>query len=414
MSENELSPEENAEIVRNFLPAKVTPQPLAVAEPQAMTPAQARVQEVSEALRPAYEKASTLELTDAEIAGLMEPFPDDVIDIRPHDGLIYISHIHISDRLNRIFKPGKWALISRREWVEGSTAYGQYVLMIRGCYIGESFGGHPYVASNPKTNWADAMEATQGEALRRIAGKRLSCGSQVWSKTYADNWIAKYAVQRNGKWYKKAADSPPVSPSAPKPAQAPTRPAPAPPPKPAEPAPRVPTAATKAWFLRQLPDAAKEMATNYFIEVGALLPTEALSDLPLANVPTSKDELKAVLGAIEHFAETGEAAAAFPPHRDAPITAPKEQAKEPEGGKPEDAEDAPWRSFVIPFGKMAGKTLAEVDKKFLYGFWAGYTVETEWNGKPKKPETIAKDRAFRAALDEAGKHYEFTKPEDKE
>lgn len=166
------------------------------------TPQQMRVMEVSQALEPAYARASTLELTDGEIDQLMAPFPDGIVDIRPHDGLIYISHIHISNRLNRIFKPGKWSLICRRHWLEGSTMYGEYVLLIRGCFVGESIGGHPYVASNPKTNYSDALEATAGEALRRICGKRLSCGSQVWEPDYAKHWVATFAHKRGNSWYK--------------------------------------------------------------------------------------------------------------------------------------------------------------------------------------------------------------------
>lgn len=190
-------------------------EPAAEAKPPTATPAtpqQMRVMEVSQALEPAYARASTLELTDGEIEQLMAPFPDAIVDIRPHDGLIYISHIHISNRLNKIFKPGKWSLICRRHWLEGTTMYGEYVLLIRGCFVGESIGGHPYVASNPKTNYSDALEATAGEALRRICGKRLSCGSQVWEGDYAKNWVSTFAHKKGTSWYKntKLNGSPPA------------------------------------------------------------------------------------------------------------------------------------------------------------------------------------------------------------
>jgi hypothetical protein len=77
-----------------------------------------------------------------------------------------------------------------------------------------------------------------------------------------------------------------------------------------------------------------------------------------------------------------------------------------------DSPDAPWRFFPMPFGKEAGIPLAKMPKNKLFGWWANYIVETEYNGKPKRPETIAKDQMFRAMLDEAGKHYAFTKPTD--
>lgn len=150
-----------------------------------------RVVEVSEALVPAYQRASTLELSEEEIEQIMAPFPDEYVEIRPHDGLIFIPHIHISNRLNKVLKPGKWALIRRREWFDqpSNTMFGEYILVIRGCYVGESVGGHPFQPNNPKVNYSDTLESTAAEALRRIAGKRLSCGSQVWDPKLQYNGV---------------------------------------------------------------------------------------------------------------------------------------------------------------------------------------------------------------------------------
>jgi hypothetical protein len=205
-----MNTEESAEIVNDdsnpeLMPARRTEQSLKVADkPTASTSQQLRIMEVSQALEPAYQKASTLELTDEEIAALTAPFPDEAIEIRPHDGLIYLPHINISDRLNKVFKPGKWALICRRHWVQEGTMYGEYVMLVRGCFIGESVGGHPYYQpNNPKTNYSDTLESTAAEALRRIAGKRLSCGSQVWHPDYARDWVAKHAFQQGGRWMRR-------------------------------------------------------------------------------------------------------------------------------------------------------------------------------------------------------------------
>jgi hypothetical protein len=195
----------------------------------AMSAQQARVQEVTDALAPAYLKASTLELSDAEIEALQAIFPDCAVEIRPHDGLIWIPHIHISNRLNKVFRPGKWATICRRHWVDRqtivpkvkgevpydiSTMYGEYVLVVRGCFVGESIGGHPYQPNNPKTNFSDALESTRAEALRRICGKTLGCGSQVWDPSYSREWVQKYAFQQHGKWQRKALAQEPSHPPA--------------------------------------------------------------------------------------------------------------------------------------------------------------------------------------------------------
>jgi hypothetical protein len=79
-----------------------------------------------------------------------------------------------------------------------------------------------------------------------------------------------------------------------------------------------------------------------------------------------------------------------------------------------DSPDAPWRFFPMPFGKEAGIPLAKMPKNKLYGWWRNFKVETEYNGKPKREETIKKDQAFRDNLDQAGLHYDFDKPNDDE
>lgn len=257
-----------------------------------------RVVEVNEALLPAYQKASTLELTDEEINALMERFPDSSVEIRPHDGLIYIPHIFISDRLNKVFKPGRWALMRRREWFDqgSNTMFGEYVLLIRGCFVGESVGGHPFQPNNPKVNYSDTLESTAAEALRRIAGKRLSCGSQVWEPEYARQWVAKYAEQRSGKWCKKAvsqaaAASKRVDP--PQERKAATT---------AEVAkPAAATEKTRAWMLSQLEAYGDDCVLEYAREKAILLPNEGLQDWPLEQVPTSKDGLRELMWAIEEW-----------------------------------------------------------------------------------------------------------------
>lgn len=345
-----------------------------------MTPQQARVVEVTEALKPAYERASTLELTDAEVSALMEPFPDSVVDIRPHDGLIYISHIHISNRLNKVFKPGKWALVRRWEKFEGGVMYAEYVLLIRGCFIGEAIGGHPYVPTNPKTNYSDALEATAGEALRRIAGKRLSCGSQVWEGDYAKEWVAKYAYQQNGKSYKRRGEAPKqATVVAPKPAPAPL--------------PANPTKADLLASIRaHLPKGMEEWLVGFLrVEtdknnVTWLMPNETLEDLSEEKLTILAKSPTKMLGRLQTW-----------------VDAQKGEAPAPESDD--------WREFIVPFGKHKGTRLEDLEKNTLFGFWANYEVEKEYQGKPKKPETIEADQAFRDALDEAGIHYEFKMPD---
>lgn len=388
-----------------------------VPQEQAMTPAQARVDAVANVLHKAYERASTLELTPEQVTRLKADFPDEAFKLGAggNPDLLYIEHAYLRDRFDEVIGMGQWALVrTKPHWGEDYTTakgqkatriYADCALLIKGCLVSEAIGEMSYFHNNASQTYGDAAEGSETAAFRRCA-KKLGVGLQAWKKDYCEGWMKRH----------KGGFRPAQAP------QAPSRPAPAtaPPTKPADTAPRVPTLATKAWFLKQLPDAAKEMATNYFIEVGALLPTEALSDLPLANVPTSKDELKAVLGAIEHFGETGEAAAAFPPHRDAPIIPPKETEKPIEVPRDKPGADAPdewFMKIVVPVphkGQKRDEYLKSPDtigslyearhqddsaRNRLFGFAYNYEAKgwTKNTGQQMPPS--AADIKFREALD---------------
>lgn len=441
-------------------------QALPPSEIKAPTAQEMRVVEVTQALEPAYAKASTLEMTDEELAALMEPFPDDAVEIRPHDGLIYIPHIMVSNRLNKVFKPGKWALIRRREWYDtaSNVIYGEYVLLIRGCYVGESIGGHPYIKNNPKSNYSDALEATAAEALRRIAGKRLSCGDQVWQPDYARQWCAKFSEFRGGKYYRKpVATAPTPAATQAKPAAAPSpapAPAPAAPPV-AKPAPSK-AAPVKAAPVKAAPQDAQDdlrawllnckdrllallkvnlfPAWQYAVEEGWILETEKLDQASLSkmfpavdwgasikdNTPAMqarKQEIMEQIAVITDSVPNGEMQSKFAavyvedtggiPSGDAPPVEDGPPVSEPPGTEPEptvprDAtlaeapgEDEWWREVEIHFGRAKGSKLGEMDKRYLYGWWRG------WQPSPYKGVISDTDAVLRKALDAAGEHYQF-------
>ena len=67
--------------------------------------------------------------------------------------------------------------------------------------------------------------------------------------------------------------------------------------------------------------------------------------------------------------------------------------------------DGSWRNFQVPFGKNSGKQLGELSTQSLMWYVETMKVESSYvkDGKTfnKKPATIAKDQAFRDALDAA-------------
>lgn len=160
----------------------------------------------------------------------------------------------------------------------------------------------------------------------------------------------------------------------------------------------------------------RAIVTEYFQKIDQLMPNEQVEDLPLRFVPANKEQMLALTSKLSEFGNGLEAARAFPPN-DEPAK-PKGSAKpkqvevprDPDAHDDPDDPDSPnarWRTFPMPFGKNAGVSLEDLEKNYLYGLWANFKVEREFNGKACKPEKIERDTEFRAMLDMAGTHYQF-------
>ena len=147
---------------------------------------------------------------------------------------------------------------------------------------------------------------------------------------------------------------------------------------------------------------------EFFVKAGCILVNESLEDVPLRFIPASQAQMRQLGAALADFG-AGEPATRPFVNADPETEPSKEKQVEvpAKGEKEKNPLREDWELFPIPFGKQAGKTLGQVDRKYLYGFWAGYEVETTYRGKPRKPEAIRKDQAFRDALDAAGMALDF-------
>ncbi len=172
---------------------------IAVAEPHRTDAAQARIDSVAKVIDAAYQRASMLELTDVEAKAIVAPFDDAAIrpGAKGKEHLLYLEHASVRSRMFEVFGPGRWSLICRRFWNEeyktakGTMAvrvYADCVLIVRGCYVGETIGAGSYFPNNDSQDYSDAAEAAQSEALRRICGKYLGIGLQLWNKAYTEDW----------------------------------------------------------------------------------------------------------------------------------------------------------------------------------------------------------------------------------
>lgn len=168
------------------------------------------------------------------------------------------------------------------------------------------------------------------------------------------------------------------------PEKSPARTTASPPPRPASTEdvaptePPTPTEKTKAWWLECLKPYA-DQALAFYRELGVLGESQSLAEFPIDKCPRSRASAEKIMAEIQKSGGANTAA---------------------------EVPDA-WRSMVVPFGKSKGATLGDLPKNVLFGFWANFVVESEYEGKPLSPERIERDKAFRSALDEAGKHYAF-------
>ncbi len=170
------------------------------------------------------------------------------------------------------------------------------------------------------------------------------------------------------------------------------------------------TEKTRTWFLALLKPLG-EAATLYGWEKGWMEPPsgdndpgEPLELMRLEHVPTTKAEATAILGEIQARMDAG---ASGPPSSSAPLVENALKGNVVTNKASSDHRQKEWYNFPVPFGKHAGTTLGNLDKNVLFGFWTQFEVEHEYNGRPKKPETIERDQQFRDFLDEAGEHYQF-------
>ena len=198
MNDLALPEQENAPVSQPELPI-ANHKPAAPADAK-----QLRTEHVGALLGEAYKGASQLKLNAQESKKLREDFADDQIEIRPHDGIIYISHMALRERLWEVFGPGHVAEICRERFMrqDANEIAVDLVLMVRGCFVGEAVGTAKYYPNNPKMTFGDVVESAWSEALRRCC-KKFGVGTQVWRPAFVRDWTAANAVQFQGKWMRK-------------------------------------------------------------------------------------------------------------------------------------------------------------------------------------------------------------------
>jgi Mitochondrial genome maintenance MGM101. len=276
-----------------------------VEQKQAMTPAQAKIDAVASLTMKAYDRASQLILSDQEIASLAAEFPDEAFlpGAAGKENLLYIQHACLRDRLNQVFRPGQWSIVPRNRWaepfktlkgIEASRVYVEAMLIIRGCFVAEAVGEMEYYPNNASQNYGDAVEGAKTAALRRCC-KELGIGLQAWRKDWCDGWWQRKRAPVAPKFTSKPSTQAETIKTPPSPTVAPKQ-------------ANVATAEQRNKMVHLIcsegPDATQR-ALGYFIEAGALLPTESLDNLPLNWVPTTQGQMRELGVLIAKLNDTG-------------------------------------------------------------------------------------------------------------
>jgi hypothetical protein len=132
-------------------------------------------------------------LTSEETTILLAPVSEDEVNIRP-DGLIYMPHIFVRERLNRSVGIGQWALIENRVTENNNTYMFDGSLYIRGHFISRAIGEMQFHDNNSKMSPATCYEGAKSDSLVRNC-KDLGIGKECWQPRWSQNWVMKFGVK---------------------------------------------------------------------------------------------------------------------------------------------------------------------------------------------------------------------------
>lgn len=143
--------------------------------------------------RALYAGISAVPVTEAQAAQLTAALPDEDHEILP-TGEVYAAQVRYRDVLNKVFRPGGWALmpVGQRKTVE-NVLYQEFALLANGRFISQAIGECEWQPKNTRMTFASAAEAVKSNALVRCC-KDLGIASECWDRQWTEKWKAKYAV----------------------------------------------------------------------------------------------------------------------------------------------------------------------------------------------------------------------------
>lgn len=170
------------------------PLPQVQPQPQAL--------DFSSEIRKMISTAGTLELTEKQNDILYSSVKDYDVFIKP-DGLIYLSWMKYSERLNKAFGGTSWVMLPEgtpKVMQQKNLIIWGFHFVIKGIYSGFAIGEQQYF-DNGRMTYGEACEGAKSNALMRLC-KNIGIGLELWDKNFIDRWVKTYAVSyqdRDGK-----------------------------------------------------------------------------------------------------------------------------------------------------------------------------------------------------------------------
>lgn len=144
--------------------------------------------------RDPYDGIASAPFPEKAQAILAATLPDEDIEIRPDDGMLYLPGVRYRMRLNEAFGLGGWGLRPKGEpKVNGNQVFYTAQLYCLGRFVAEAMGEGKWISNNAKSSYGTALESAKTDALTRCC-KDIGIASQLWDPSFTRRWKRDWAV----------------------------------------------------------------------------------------------------------------------------------------------------------------------------------------------------------------------------
>lgn len=163
-----------------------------------------------------YQGASVKPFDKDIVAILSKDFDPLEIEVKPHNGVIYLPGIFFRKRLNEAFGPGGWSMLPRGPRImKDSKMYREYALYCLGRFVAEAVGDQEFIPTNKDMSEADAAEGCKTNAIQRCC-KDLGIAAKIHEPPFIQKFKAEMMIAVNTtsfstpiQWRRK--DRPPIT-----------------------------------------------------------------------------------------------------------------------------------------------------------------------------------------------------------